>query len=182
MMETTTPQQLIKAGKSAYQKGDYLEAARAFEAAQAGFTAANAELDAAEAANNASVAYLQSGDGEAALRVVQGSDAVFARAGDLRRQGMALANLGAALEAVERKEEALEAYEQSAKILEQAGEDQLRAQVMQSRSMLQLNMGRQLQALASMQAGLEGVQRPTPKQSMLKKLLQIPIEMVTRKK
>jgi tetratricopeptide (TPR) repeat protein len=128
------------------------------------------------------VAYLQSSDGEAALRAVQGSEVVFAEAGDLRRQGMALANLGAALQAVERNEEALEAYEQSARVLEQAGEDQLRVQVMQSVSMLQLNMGRQLQALASMQAGLEGVRRPTPKQSMLKKLLQIPIEMVTRRK
>lgn len=182
MVKATTPQQLSKEGKAAYQKSDYLEAAQAFEAAQAGFEAAGEKLDAAEAANNASVAYLQNGDGEAALRSVQGSAAIFAEAGDLRRQGMALANQGAALEALERNEDALQAYEQAAKILEQAGEDQLRVQVMQSVSMLQLNMGRQLQALASMQAGLEGVRRPTPKQAMLKRLLQIPIEMVTRKK
>lgn len=182
MAQAITPQDLAKEGQTAYQRQEYLAAAHAFEAAQRGYLAMGDALNAAEMANNCSVAYLQAGDGAAALAAVEGSQAVFAQAGDLRRQGMALGNLGAALEALERAEEALEAYQQAADILQQAGEDQLRAQVMQSLSMLQFQMGRQLQALASMQSGLEGVKHPSVKQKMIKKLLNSPMEMTTRKK
>lgn len=182
MSDAASPNQLAKEGKAAYQRGDYLEAAHAFEAARQGYLALGDRLMAAEMANNCSVAYLQAGDGEAALAAVEGSETIFAEAGDLRRQGMALGNRGAALEALERNEEAIAAYQQAAQILEQAKEDQLRAQVMQSLSMLQFQMGRQLQALATMQNGLEGVQRPSPKQKMLKKLLNIPFNMTTGKK
>ena len=182
MIEAASPQSLEKEGKAAYKRGDFLAAARTFEAAKLGFAAMGDALNAAEMANNCSVAYLQAGEGEAALAAVEGSDSVFAQAGDLRRQGMAVANRGAALEALEHSEEAITAYQQAAEILQQAGEDQMRAQVMQSLSMLQFQMGRQMQALGSMQNGIEGVKRPSASQKMLKKLLNIPLEMTTGKK
>lgn len=180
MASTPSPDRLAKDGKAAYQRGEFAEAGSKFEAARSAYEAAGANLDAAEMANNCSVAYLQAGDGEKALQVVEGTPEVFEQAGDPRRYGMALANRAAALEALERSEEAVEAYLLASKVLEQAGEDQLRAQVMQSLSMLQYNMGRQLQALASMHSGLEGVNRPSPKQKMLKKLLNIPMDMLTK--
>jgi tetratricopeptide (TPR) repeat protein len=180
MSEAVSPDNLAKEGKSAFQNGDYLAAAQAFEAAQRGYKSRGDELNAAEMANNCSVAYLQASEAQAALKAVEGTDAIFAEAGDVRRQGMALGNLASALEAVDRTEEAAEAYLQSASALEKAGEDQLRANVMHSLSMLQFRSGKQLQALASMQNGLDGVKRPTPKQSLLKKLLSIPVDMLTR--
>ncbi len=182
MSNAVSPDKLTKEGKSAYQNGDYLAAAQAFEAAQQRYLSRGDDLNAAEMANNCSVAYLQAGDGQAALKAVEGTAAIFAEAGDLRRQGMALGNLASALEAVDRTEEAVETYLQSASMLEKAGEDQLRSNVMHSLSMLQFRAGKQLQALASMQSGLQGVKRPTPKQSLLKKLLSIPVDMLTRNK
>ncbi len=176
MVETTNPQKLAKEGKAAYKSGEYLAAARLFEAARQGYEVMNDTLNAAEMANNCSVSYLQAGDGEAALAAVEGSQAIFAQAGDLKRQGMALSNRGAALEAVERSEDAISAYLQAAEILQQAGEDQMRAQVMQSLSSLQLKLGRQWEAIGSMQNGLEGVQNPSLKQKMLKKLLNTPLK------
>jgi tetratricopeptide (TPR) repeat protein len=176
MAETTSPQKLAKEGNAAYKSGDYEAAARLFEAARQGYEAMQDALNAAEMANNSSVSYLQAGNGEAALTAVEGSEAVFAEAGDLKRQGMALSNRGAALEALERFEEAIADYQQAAKILQQAGEDQLRAQVMQSLSSLQLKLGRQWEALGSMQDGLEGVQNPSLKQKMLQKLLKTPLK------
>jgi tetratricopeptide (TPR) repeat protein len=175
MAEATTPQSLAKEGKKAYQRKDYLAAARAFEAARLGYEALGDALNAAEMANNCSVAYLQAGEGQAALAALEGSEAVFAAEGDLRRQGMTIGNRGAALEALDRPEEAIEAYQQAAEILQQAGEDQMRAQVLQSMSMLQLKLGRQLQALSSMQNGLEGVQNPSVQQKLLLKLLNNPL-------
>jgi tetratricopeptide (TPR) repeat protein len=162
MSEATSPKKLAEDGKSAYKRGDYLAAA--------------------QMKNNCSVAYLQAGEGEAALNAVEGTAEIFEAAGDLRRQGMAIGNLGAALEAVEHLDEAIEAYQKSAEILAQAGEDQLRANVMHSLSMLQFRQGKQLQALATMQDGLEGVEHPSPKQTVLKKMLRIPFEMFTKNK
>lgn len=178
MVEATTPQSLAKEGKKAYQRKDYVAAARAFEAARLGFEAQGDSLNAAEMANNCSVAYLQAGEGQAALAALEGSEAVFAAAGDLRRQGMAIGNRGAALEALDRPEEAIQAYQQAADILQQAGEDQMRAQVLQSMSILQVKLGHQFQALSSMQNGLEGVQHPSVQQKLLKKLLNTPLGMV----
>lgn len=180
MTETLNPKQFDKEGKAAYKRGDYPAAAKAFEAAAAGYEAQGDVLTAAEMKNNACVAYLQAEEAEAALAAVDGTAAVFAAAGDLKRQGMALGNYAAALEALDRIDEAFDAYEQSAQVLEQAGEDQLRLKVFQSLSELQLRTGRQLQALASMQAGLESTKHLSPQQRMLKRLLDIPFKMLNK--
>lgn len=180
-MEEITPRKLSEEAKAAYDRGDFLAAARSFSSAAEGLRLTKDELEAAEAANNASVAYLQAGEAEEALTVVEGTAAIFAAAGDLRRQGMALGNLAAALEEVGRLEEAVEAYQQSAELLEQAGEDKLRASAMQSLSALQFRMGKQLQALASMQSGLEGVKKPSVQQKFLKRLLSIPFNLLKKK-
>ena len=179
-MDTLTPEQLAREGTEAYKKGDFLAAAQAFQAAAESYAAGGDHLNAAEMKNNCSVAYLQAGEAEAALRAVEGTVEVFAAAGDLRRQGLAAGNLGAALEELDRFEEAAQAYQQSAEALEKAGEDALRAHVMQSLSSVQLRTGKHLQAVANMQSGLEGVKRPTPQQRMLKRLLQIPFNMLNK--
>ncbi len=175
-----TPRQLEKEAKAAYQRGEYLAAASAFTAASQGYLAAGEALSAAEMANNACVSYLQAEDGQAALDSVAGTDETFAQAGDLKRQGMALGNQAAALEMLERNDEAIQTYLRAGEILLQAGEDELRLQLMQSLSMLQLEQGRRLEALASMQSGLEEVRRPSPKHKFLKKLIQIPFDMLNK--
>ncbi len=179
-MTQLTPEQLVKEGNSAYRRGDYPSAARAFTAASESYTTSGETLKAAESANNASVAYLQAGDSLASLQAVEGTPQIFAQCGDLRRQGLALGNQASALEACDRLEEAADLYQQSADVLKQAGEDQLRANVLQSLSALQLRTGRQLEALASMSAGLEDIKHPNPKQSLLKRLLRVPFRMIDR--
>jgi len=178
MAETLNPKQLDKEGKAAYQRGDFSAAAHAFQAAAQGFASTGDVLTSAEMSNNVSVALLQAGDAPAALEAVETTPAIFAQAGDVRRQAMALGNRAAALEALKRFDEAAQAYEQSADLFNQIGEDGLRTNVLQSLSALQLRTGRQLQSLASMQAGLELIERPTPQQSLLKRLLRVPFHML----
>mgnify|MGYP001564702624 CR=1 FL=1 len=126
---------------------------------------------AAEMKNNQSVALLQSRQARAALEAVTGTAAVFAAAGDNRRQGMALANQAAALEALQRRDEALAGYQKSAEILEKAGEADLRAEVLRALARLQARGGKMTEAVISMQSGLMGVEKPTLEQRILKKLL-----------
>jgi tetratricopeptide (TPR) repeat protein len=182
MHDIVSPDKLSNQASSLYKKGQYLESARTFQAAQQGYQERGEIINAAEMANNAAVAFLQADQPEAGYSAVKGTPEVFSSQGDFRRQGMAIGNLAAAAEALGNTQEAIELYQQAAQILSQVGEDQLRAATMQSLSMLQLKTGRQLQALASMQNGLNGVKHPTPKQSFIKKLLQIPIDMTTRGK
>lgn len=177
MGETLSPNQLTKEAQRAYKRGDYLTAARRYQAAGEAYQTTGNHLDAAEMYNSSSVAFLQAGEVDLALQVVEGTDNIFADAGDLRRQGMALGNLGAALEAASKHDEAIEKYLLSAELLKKTGEYNLHANVMQSLSALQLKTGRQLEALATMQAGLAAVEKPSPQQRALKKLLQMPYKL-----
>jgi tetratricopeptide (TPR) repeat protein len=171
MTETFSPQQLEKQGKDAYAQADYEAAAQAFDQAAAAYAAAGDAILAAEMKNNQAVALLQAKQAQAALEALTGSDAVFAAAGDLRRQGMALANQAAALEALHRRDEALACYQRSADILERAGASDLRADVMRAAAALQVRRGKMTDAVITMQSGLMGLEKPTLKQRILKKLL-----------
>jgi tetratricopeptide (TPR) repeat protein len=179
-MKIQTPKELSKAGETAYQAGDYLEAAQHFEVAAMGHAAQGENLMAAEMSNNQSVALLQAGEAQAALESATDTDDIFAVAGDTRRQAMAIGNQAAALDALGRLEEAEEAYQRSAALFTEIGEDKLRANVMQSLSQLQLRTGRQLEALATMQSGIEDIKRPSLRQRILKKLLKTPFKLLDR--
>jgi tetratricopeptide (TPR) repeat protein len=181
MAETLSARELIIEGQSAYKAKRYREAAASFEQAARALQSSGDSQSAAEAANNSSVAFLQAGSAADALRLAKGTPAVFATAGDFRRQGMALANQAAALEGLHRLPEALETYQQASDLLKQAGENDLRALVLENISTLQLRTGNQLQALASMDTALEHKGKLTIRERLLKKLLRVPFDMLNRK-
>ncbi|HIE58246.1 MAG TPA: tetratricopeptide repeat protein [Anaerolineales bacterium] len=178
MSEILSQEQLLREAQAAYRRGDYEAAVQSFNAARESYLAIGDELNAAEMANNASVALLQNGKAEEALQSVIGTAAIFAAAGDHKRQAIALGNQAAALEEMKRLDEAEQLYWQSAEILKNINETDLRLSVMQSISALQLRSGRQLQAVATMQSGIDGIEKPTFKQRALKRLLEIPIKMI----
>jgi Tetratricopeptide repeat len=105
---------------------------------------------------------------------VNGTPELFLQAGDLRRQALALGNKAAVLQTLGRLEEAEANYLESADLLEQLGEDQLRATVLKTVSEIQLRSGRPLDAVTSMQSGLAGVKKPRPQQRLIRKLLKMP--------
>jgi tetratricopeptide (TPR) repeat protein len=179
MMKDVDPRDLDKKGKEAFKKKHYADAALLFQSAAQAYATTNDIVNAAEMANNWSVAALKAGDGEAALNAADGTPEIFADAGDQLREGMAYGNIGAAYEALGKFDEAMFAYEKSAELLKEAGEHDTRLHVMQALSALQLRTGKQLQALATMQAGLEGVSTRSPKQKFLKKLLDLPTRYMT---
>ncbi len=163
-----------------YQRGEYLSAAQGFDAATEGYRILGDERKAAEMANNSSVAYLQAGQGEAALQRVDWTVEAFARAEDGRLQGMALGNRAAALEALGRLDAALEDYQRAASLLAEAGADDLRLEVMKAISALQLRRGHAVEALSAMQTGFDGLRRPRWKERMLKRLLKLPGRLLGR--
>ena len=134
-------------------------------------------MGAAEQKNNRSVALFKAGDAQGALQAVQGTDGVFQQGGDVRRQAMALGNLAAALEAGGKLKEALDYYQQSADLFKQVNEMELRTIALKNLSALQLRMGRQFEAMASMDAALYPQKKMTWVEKILKKLLKVPLRM-----
>ena len=177
MAESISPREISADGQAAYQRGDYPAATEHFRAAAAAYQAAADSLMAAEMRNNASVAQLQAGNASAALAEVDGTPEIFAAFGDLCRQAMAVGNRAAALQGLNRVDEALAGYELSADLFYQAREPDLRMHALKAMSALQLESGRRLQALATMKGGLDDLKKPTLKQRFLQRLLDIPFRM-----
>lgn len=175
-----TPEQLKIEAERAYQSKDYLTAAQSFSAAADGYTHTAEEIQAAEMLNNASVAYLQGDQPEMALESAMHTDQVFAAAGDTLRQAIALGNQAAAYEALDQLEPAAQAYQESSDLLKEIGDQELRPSVMQSLSAVQLRLGQQMDALVTMQSGLEAIEKPSMKQKLIKKILRSPFSYFNR--
>lgn len=172
-MDQKEVQVFVESGKAAFSNGNFPLAVQAFRQAAEWYTNHGLPLDAAEAKNNLSVALLKNGQADDALQAALGTDMVFAQAGDLRRQGMALGNQAAALEALGKLDEAVELYERSAQVFADAGEGDLQSLVLKSVASIQLRRGKLEETGIGMLGSLGAVKNPTWPQRLLKFLLRI---------
>ena len=179
-MTAASLRELITNAEKAYRASQYAEAAALFGQAAEDYSAAGNQITAAEMANNQSVALLRLGEAQKALDACSGTAEIFAQAGEARLQALALGNQAAALEALERLEEALSLYRQSSNLLNQTGDQESRAYVLKSISALQIRTGHQLEGLASMEAALENKKQLSWQERILKKIIQIPFQMLKR--
>jgi len=162
---------LNEKAQAAYQQQNYPLAATLFQEAAQVYQQSGEELLSAEMLNNCSVAHLKAGAAELALQAAQGTDLVFANAGQRQKQAMALANQAAALEASQHLEEALNLYLQSSQILKDINDQELRPYVLQCIAALQLRTGRQVDALLSSEVALDMKKKLSVRERVLKKLL-----------
>jgi tetratricopeptide (TPR) repeat protein len=165
------PTQLAQQGKKAFAAQNFEQAASFFSEAAAAYAALDDPLNAAEMKNNLSVALLQAGKAQAALDAAAGTDAIFAGAGDVKRQAMAFGNQAAALEALKKPDQALEAYERSAALFAEAGESEMRSIVLQSAAALKLRRGKVMDSALSMIGSVESTKKPNLMQRFLRFLL-----------
>lgn len=171
-------QDISKQAKEVFESGNFIEAAKLFGSAQKEYQVNGDRLMAAEMANNCSVARLKAGDGHGALEAALNTEEVFAEAGDLHRQALALGNQAAAYEALGKIKLAIEKYQISADLLKQTGDKELRSYVLKNLSALQLRSGDQLQAMATMEAALDNQKKLSFKERFLKKLLRLPFKLM----
>lgn len=170
-MMTSDPQQLVDQGKQAFADEDYEQAAFYFTEAASAYEALNNAPNTAETKNNLSVALLQAGKAKAAFEAAAGTDEIFAQAGDIQRQAMAVGNQAAALEALKKTDQALEAYERSAALFAEAGDSEMRSVVLQSAAALKLRHGKVIDSAFSMIGSVESTQKPNLLQRFLRFLL-----------
>jgi tetratricopeptide (TPR) repeat protein len=180
MVEIISPGGLKQEAEQAYKNQKYLSAAKSFEAAADGYMRNNEQLEAAQMLNNASVAYLQADYPESALEIALNTDEFFAEIGGKKSQAIALGNQAAAYEALSRWAAAPKSYQASSDLLKEIGDKELRPTVMQSLSAVQLRLGRKMEALVTMQAGMDEINNPSIKQKLIKKILRSPFSYLNR--
>lgn len=178
MNSSASAEQLEDSAGKAYQAEHWTEAAEEFSAAGDAYAADGNQLKAAEMANNACVAHLRAGDSARALEAVEGTADTFERLGELKRAALALGNLASALEASGRVEEAEHAYSGAAEKFKDLGEADARADTLKALSQMQLKRGRAIDALTSMQHGLEGSRKLSLRERFLRWLARIPIRLM----
>lgn len=174
-MNTVQPISLADKAKQEYEKGNYSAAATMFSQAAQAYSAAKDELNAAEMKNNQSVALLQAGKAQEAFQATDGTETVFQQAGDVKRQGIAIANRAAALEGMKKFKEALAEYDRAASILEQAGEGDMHSMVRKAAANLNLKLGRVTDSQMDVLDSLRLAEKTTLTQRIMKFLLRIGI-------
>jgi tetratricopeptide (TPR) repeat protein len=168
-----SPQQLKELGSQAYQNGNYTSAIEYFLEAEQGFRNKGDTLQAAEMANNLSVAYLQAGEADKSLAACKGTDLVFAAAGDLLREGFALGNQAAAYKELGDKKQSLKLYKQCAEKLSASGDKENLALVMKNISSLEMENGNQINAMSAMLDALRVKEKLSLREKFLRKLFSL---------
>ena len=159
---------LDERGKKEYAKGAYLAAAKFFAQAGQAYENANDPLNAAAMKNNQSVALLQGGKADDALKATEGTEEIFAGAGDLKRQGIAIANRAAALEGLKKWQEALAEYDRAASLFEQAGEGDMHSTVRKASANIHLKFGHVNSTQMDVYDSLRLVENPTFAQRIMR--------------
>ena len=160
-MNQTNAITLAEKGKQEYELGNYLAAANLFSQAAQAHASVQDELNAAEMKNNQSVALLQGGKAKEALQATEGTEDIFQKAGDIRRQGIAVSNRAAALEGLKKWSEALSEYDRAAALFEQVGEGDMHSMVRKTAASLHLKRGNITDSQMDVYDSLRLVEQPT---------------------
>ena len=164
---------LAEKGKKEYEQGNYLAAADLFSQAAQAYTSMKDELNAAELKNNQSVALLQAGKAKEALQATDGTEDIFQKAGDIKRQGIAVSNRAAALEGLKKWNEALEEYDRAASLFEQVGEGDMHSTVRKAAANLNLKRGHITDSQMDVFDSLRLVEKPSLAQRIMKFFIRI---------
>ena len=167
----TTATEIKVQGLDLFRRDQLPAAAEKFLEAAGLFEAEGQPLNAAEMLNNVCVVRLAEKDWDGALRAVLGTPELFQQNGQPLRQANALGNLAAAHDGAGHLDEAAALYEQAIDLYKELGDTENRAACWKALSGLQIRQDNKLQALASMQAGLNLSTDLSPKEKTLKGLL-----------
>lgn len=174
----TSPAELKEQALQHFHADRLAEAAAGFEQAAQLLAGSGDAAGAAEMRNNLAVVRLAQKDWDAALAAVEDTPAVFHALGDQLREAQALSNLAAAHDGAGRLDRAAELYQQAIDLFRAIGEKENRAACLKALSAVQIKQGRQFQALASMQAGLNNAPELSMRERALKGLLDKAMKMI----
>jgi len=169
------PAALEQSALAAYEADQLDEAIDLFQSAR---TVTHDPLKSAELANSLSVILLKQGRSAEALEIVRGTALAFKEAGDFGRQARATGNMAAALEASGELDQAEAAYLEAAALFEGTGDDEERMLTLNALSQLQLRQRRPLEAVATLQAGVQSGRASGFRARLIQFLLRLPSRLL----
>lgn len=172
-MDQLNPVTFAEQGKKEYEHGNYAAAADLFLQAAQAYLSTRDELNAAEMKNNQSVALLQAGKAKEALQATDGTEEIFQKVNDIKRQGVAISNRAAALEGLKKWKEALAEYDRAAALFEQIGEGDMHSMVRKAAANINLKRGHLTDSQMDVYDSLRLVEKPTLTQRIMKFLMRI---------
>lgn len=178
--DVSPPDRLEEEALTAFREGDLEKAIEGFRAARQTYLKQGHQSKATEMGCNLAVSLLESGRSDEALQAVEGAPGIFLELGDEIRAAQAYGNLGAALEANQRYETAEAAYREAVELFSKHGDTENAGYTLQALSRLQLRQGRPVEALSTMEAGLEGQKRLGLRDRLLRRLLKLPFRLLGR--
>ncbi len=174
----TSPSDLKDQALQHFRADRLAEAAAGFAQAAQAFGDTGEQGAAAEMLNNLAVVRLAQKDWAAALAAAEGTPAIFHVLGNRLREAQSLSNLAAAHDGAGHFDQAAGLYQQAVDLFGALGERENRAACLKALSALQLKQGKQFQALASMQAGLNTAPQLNTREKTLKTLLDKALKMI----
>lgn len=175
-----SPEELEQLALDSYRSGRFQESIEHFSAARQHFINKRNLLKAAEISNNLCVVMLAAKQPQSALDVVRDSPEFFLSQSDELHAAQAYGNLASALEACGQISDAEEAYHKAIELFEKLGDSENYSSTLQALSRLQLRQGKPLDALSTMQGGLEAMPKTRMRDRILQRLLKWPFRLLGR--
>ena len=167
-------------GIELFRAGQYDEARRAFEEARAEAQRADDRQAEGQALNDLGAAYQKLRQHDQARQSFEAAIRLFADLGDDRRRAQAMGNLGTLLGEMKKHREAIIRLEQAADVFTRIGDKQSAALTLKWLSRTYLQNWDFLEAIFAYERALARLEPLPPDQALLRKLLQIPMRILSR--
>jgi tetratricopeptide (TPR) repeat protein len=171
-VERSSPDSMKEEGLRLFNQGDRDGAVAVFTEAAQAYQDIGDKAGEAEMHNNLGVIYRLNRNWLAALEELQAAEKDFEEAGDLKRQGQVLGNLGDLDASMGYQEKAAISYSHSSELLAKAGEGDLQGAVLRAYSLMRLRQRRWIEAIDLMALSIEVRKNPSFFQKIFYYLLQ----------
>jgi tetratricopeptide (TPR) repeat protein len=167
-------------GQAQFRSKKYGDARRTFEKARELAEAAQNKPAVAEAANDLGVTYQQLKQYEMARKNLDTAISLFAELNDDVKRAQAMGNLGTLLAEMGKYREADMRLEQSAEVFHRLGDRQNESLTLKWLSRVHLKHWDFLGAIFAYERALERLEPLSPEQKLLRRILQIPMRILSR--
>ena len=168
-----TGQELKEEGMRLFHEGLYDEAIVTFEQAREVFAAEEDEIEVAEVVNNLGVVYRLQDKWDEAIAALEDARATFAKLGDRNREAQTLGNLGGLYADKNERDKAKESLRQAADIFAELGDEERQGETLLALGVQLWKTGDRSGGLATYEAGLQILPKPTVKQKTVRNLLRM---------
>jgi tetratricopeptide (TPR) repeat protein len=173
MGETKTAQEIKEEGMRLFHEGLYEEAVAKFEKARQMFAAEGNEIEEAETVNNLGVVYRKQDKWNEAIAALEEAKATFVKLGDRSREAQTLGNLGGLYADQNERGKAKECLREAADIFAELGDKERQGETLLALGVQLWKTDDRSGGLATYEAGLQILPRPTIRQKTVRNLLRM---------